>query len=96
MLLVFAGCASLSKDFERPESYAFNDTDSTRPGEVKEGGLETKTKVQYTEYSGLSNIQGVEQKLTLPGHSVYVRPSFGLGTDRPVDGSIEVGYKIVL
>jgi hypothetical protein len=32
----------------------------------------------------------------LPGHSVYVRPSFGLGADRPVDGSIEVGYKIVL
>ncbi len=31
----------------------------------------------------------------LKGHSVYVRPSVGVGTDRPVDGSIEVGYKIV-
>ena len=31
----------------------------------------------------------------LKGHSVYIRPSFGLGADRPVDGSIEVGYKIV-
>jgi hypothetical protein len=32
----------------------------------------------------------------LPGHSVYVRPSFGLGNDRPVDGSVEIGYKVVL
>jgi hypothetical protein len=31
----------------------------------------------------------------LPGHSFYVRPSFGLGADRPTDGSIEFGYKIV-
>ena len=32
----------------------------------------------------------------LQGHSVYIRPSFGVGGDRPVDGSVEVGYKIVL
>lgn len=31
----------------------------------------------------------------LPGHSFYIRPSFGVGTDRPTEGSIEVGYKIV-
>ena len=31
----------------------------------------------------------------LQGHSFYVRPSIGLGTDRPTDGSIELGYKIV-
>jgi hypothetical protein len=31
----------------------------------------------------------------LKGHSVYVRPSFGVGDDRPTDGSVEVGYKIV-
>lgn len=31
----------------------------------------------------------------LPGHSFYVRPSVGLGHDRPTDGSFEVGYKIV-
>ena len=31
----------------------------------------------------------------LKGHSVYIRPSFGVGTDRPVDGSVELGYKIV-
>lgn len=31
----------------------------------------------------------------LKGHSIYVRPSVGVGTDRPVDGSIEIGYKIV-
>lgn len=31
----------------------------------------------------------------LKGHSFYVRPSFGLGGDRPTDASIEIGYKIV-
>lgn len=29
------------------------------------------------------------------GHSAYVRPSIGIGADRPTDGSIEVGYKII-
>ena len=31
----------------------------------------------------------------LKGHSFYIRPSFGVGGDRPTDASIEVGYKIV-
>ncbi len=31
----------------------------------------------------------------LKGHSFYIRPSVGLGSDRPTDGSIELGYKIV-
>ena len=31
----------------------------------------------------------------LKGHSIYIRPSIGIGSDRPVDGSVEVGYKIV-
>lgn len=29
------------------------------------------------------------------GHSIYLRPSVGVGGDRPTDGSIEIGYKIV-
>ncbi len=29
------------------------------------------------------------------GHSAYIMPSFGVGSDRPYDFSIEVGYKIV-
>ncbi len=29
------------------------------------------------------------------GHSVYVRPSVSVGGDRPTDGSIEVGYKVI-
>ena len=29
------------------------------------------------------------------GHSAYLMPSFGVGSDRPYDFSIEVGYKIV-
>jgi hypothetical protein len=31
----------------------------------------------------------------LKGHSIYIRPSFGLGSERPTDGSLEIGYKIV-
>jgi len=29
------------------------------------------------------------------GHSIYLRPSVGIGSDRPTDGSVEVGYKII-
>jgi len=29
------------------------------------------------------------------GHSAYIMPSFGVGTDRPYDWSLEAGYKIV-
>jgi hypothetical protein len=29
------------------------------------------------------------------GHSIYAMPSFGVGTDRPYDYSLEVGYKYV-
>ncbi len=31
----------------------------------------------------------------LKGHSFYIRPSVGIGTDRPTDGSIELGYKMI-
>ena len=31
----------------------------------------------------------------LRGHSFYIRPSIGVGADRPTKGSVEVGYKIV-
>ncbi len=31
----------------------------------------------------------------LKGHSFYIRPGFGVGVDRPVDYSVEIGYKIV-
>lgn len=31
----------------------------------------------------------------LTGHSFYVRPSFGVGADRPSDYSVELGYKVV-
>jgi len=31
----------------------------------------------------------------LKGHSFYIRPSFGVGTHRPTDGSLEIGYKMV-
>jgi len=31
----------------------------------------------------------------MKGHSFYIRPSFGVGADRPTDGFIEVGSKII-
>ena len=31
----------------------------------------------------------------LQGQSIYLRPSFGIGGDRPTDYSVEVGYKFV-
>lgn len=31
----------------------------------------------------------------LQGQSIYIRPSIGVGTDRPSDYSVEVGYKFV-
>ncbi|MFT5041982.1 MAG: hypothetical protein ACI8TX_002962 [Hyphomicrobiaceae bacterium] len=37
----------------------------------------------------------MDKYLGTKGHSTYVRPSFGLGDDRPYDFSIEAGYKIV-
>ena len=33
--------------------------------------------------------------LPMKGHSVYVRPSYGIGSDSPYDWSLEAGYKIV-
>ncbi len=29
------------------------------------------------------------------GHSAYIRPGFGIGSDRPQDASVEIGYKVV-
>jgi hypothetical protein len=31
----------------------------------------------------------------MAGQSFYLRPKIGLGGDRPIDGAIELGYKIV-
>jgi hypothetical protein len=37
----------------------------------------------------------IDKYLGTKGHSVYLRPSIGAGSDRPTEGSIEVGYKII-
>ncbi len=37
----------------------------------------------------------LDKYLGTKGHSAYLRPSFGIGNDRPLDGSIEVGYKMI-
>jgi hypothetical protein len=37
----------------------------------------------------------LDKYLGTKGHSAYLRPSIGVGSDRPTDGSIEVGYKII-
>ena len=37
----------------------------------------------------------LDDYLGTKGHSIYLRPSVVVGADRPADGSIEIGYKIV-
>jgi hypothetical protein len=37
----------------------------------------------------------LDKYLGTKGHSVYLRPSVGIGTHRPYDGSVEVGYKMI-
>lgn len=37
----------------------------------------------------------LDKYLGTKGHSVYLRPSIASGDDRPTDGSIEAGYKII-
>ena len=37
----------------------------------------------------------LDRLLGTKGHSVWVRPALGVGSDRPHDFSVEVGYKIV-
>ena len=37
----------------------------------------------------------LDKHLGTAGHSAYLRPSFGVGSDRPIGSSIELGYKIV-
>ena len=37
----------------------------------------------------------IDKYIGTTGHSVYLRPSIGIGADRPTDGSLEFGYKIV-
>jgi hypothetical protein len=37
----------------------------------------------------------LDKFLGTKGHSFYVRPSIGVFEDRPTDGSVEVGYKII-
>lgn len=34
-------------------------------------------------------------KKDLQGHSFYIRPMFAVGSDRPTDYSMEIGYKII-
>jgi hypothetical protein len=50
-----------------------------------------------TEYMVVDAEAGMmlDRFLGTKGHSMYIRPAVGVGTDRPIDGSIEVGYKII-
>ena len=37
----------------------------------------------------------LDKYLGTKGHSAYLRPSIGVGGDRPTYGSIKVAYKII-
>jgi hypothetical protein len=48
---------------------------------------------QNTEFMLIELQSGM--MLSNDGHSIYAMPSFGVGTERPYDFSLELGYKIV-
>ena len=48
---------------------------------------------EHTEFMLLEIQAGM--MLGRAGHSIWAMPSFGVGTDRPYDFSLEIGYKIV-
>jgi hypothetical protein len=52
---------------------------------------------QSVEYMLLEIQAGtmLDKYLGTKGHSTYILPSFGVGSDRPYDFSVEAGYKIV-
>ena len=52
---------------------------------------------KHTEYAIIDLEYGFMMKkwFDLPGQSVYIRPSFGIGVDRPSDASLELGYKFI-
>jgi hypothetical protein len=37
----------------------------------------------------------LDKYISAKGHSIYLRPSISIGADRPSDGSVEFGYKII-
>lgn len=51
----------------------------------------------HTEFLNVDIEMGtmLDEMLGTQGHSVYLRPGFQVGADRPVEGSVEAGYKIV-
>lgn len=57
--------------------------------------IDNETDIEYAivdiEFGWMMTKWWPEKK----GHSFYIRPSVGVGSDRPTDGSIELGYKIV-
>jgi hypothetical protein len=52
---------------------------------------------QDTEYMIVDAELGMmlDEVFGTKGQSVYIRPAFGVGSDRPIDASIEVGYKVI-
>jgi len=48
LILLTAGCATLPKDVDRPESYALNDTDNTAIGTSKgKSGTSGKVRISF-------------------------------------------------
>ena len=37
----------------------------------------------------------IDDFLNTNGHSIFTRPSVGIGADRPIDGSIQLGYRMI-
>ena len=57
-------------------------------------GLSEKDRVVIYKFLNEMGMM-IDRFFGTKGHSVYLRPSAGVGSDRPTDGSIEFGYKII-
>lgn len=56
--------------------------------------LDYEQNVEYMTVDAEFGIM-LDKFLGTKGHSAHLRPSIGIGHDRPVDGSLEIGYKVV-
>lgn len=57
--------------------------------------LDQETKEQFVIIDLKFGVMLTKRFENLKGQRLYIRPSIGIGKNRPSDGSIEIGYKIV-
>ena len=90
-------------DFDRKVDQILIDLNYLRMGKDKQSWFFTDPQIiidneRNREFSIVDLEWGwmmTKWKPDLKGHSFYIRPTFGVGADRPIDYAVEIGYKIV-